>query len=62
MQGITKGLMMDTPLTLTPVLERAARLFPKKSRPALIRGCIATHSPIFMRVCIAWRGLWNAWA
>ncbi len=30
MQGITKGLMMDTPLTLTPVLERAARLFPKK--------------------------------
>lgn len=30
MQDITKGLMMDTPLTLTPMLERAARLFPKK--------------------------------
>ncbi|MGD1091176.1 MAG: long-chain fatty acid--CoA ligase [Bryobacteraceae bacterium] len=25
-----QGLMMDTPLTLTPLLERAARLFPKK--------------------------------
>jgi fatty-acyl-CoA synthase len=25
-----RGLMMDTPLTLTPVLERAARLFPNK--------------------------------
>jgi fatty-acyl-CoA synthase len=27
---IMKGLMMDTPLTLTPLLERAARLFPTK--------------------------------
>jgi len=27
---ITQGLMMDTQLTLTPILERAARLFPKK--------------------------------
>src|SRR5271154_4084712 len=26
----TQGLMMNTPLTLTPTLERAARLFPKK--------------------------------
>ena len=25
-----QGLMMNTPLTLTPLLERAARLFPKK--------------------------------
>src|SRR5215475_4966065 len=25
-----QGLMMTTPLTLTPILERAARLFPKK--------------------------------
>ncbi len=25
-----QGLMMNTPLTLTPILERAARLFPKK--------------------------------
>jgi len=25
-----RGLMMDTPLTLTPLLERAGRLFPKK--------------------------------
>ncbi len=25
-----EGLMMNTPLTLTPLLERAARLFPRK--------------------------------
>src|SRR5580704_5134247 len=25
-----QGLMMSTPLTMTPILERAARLFPKK--------------------------------
>ena len=30
MQLNTRGLMMDTPLTLTHTLERAARLFPKK--------------------------------
>jgi len=27
---LTEGMMMNTPLTLTPILERAARLFPDK--------------------------------
>ena len=31
MQSVNmQGLMMNTPLTLTPLLERAARLFPTK--------------------------------
>jgi fatty-acyl-CoA synthase len=30
MPDLTQGLMMNTPLTLAPLLERAARLFPKK--------------------------------
>ncbi len=30
MQDVNKGLMMNTPLTLTPILERAGRLFPRK--------------------------------
>ncbi len=30
MPSVNAGLMMNTPLTLTPILERAARLFPRK--------------------------------
>ena len=66
MQDVIKqGLMMDTPLTLTPILERAARLFPKKEiasrRPT--HGNASLYLRRFSRSAFtAWPGRWNVWA
>ena len=46
-----QGLMMDYPLTLTPLLDRARRLFPRKevitkAGPGTLYEAVATYLPV----------------